>query len=73
MQRTISNISAHFTPLENAIREKLIPALIGRKVTDSEHCILALPVRYGGIGLRNHMEQADDKYTASKRNTYNQT
>ena len=46
------------------IREKLIPALIGRKVSDTEKRILALPVRYGGIGARNPTS-ASQKFEAS--------
>ena len=42
-----------FQPLENVIREKLIPALVRRSVSDIERRILALPVRFGGIGLIN--------------------
>ena len=34
-------------PLGNVIREKLIPALVGRRVSDIERRILALPVRLG--------------------------
>ena len=35
------------------IREKLIPALIGGKVSYAERRILALPVTHGGMGIRN--------------------
>ena len=45
VQRTIPNISQLFGPLEEAIRENLIPALIGRKISDIERRILTLPVR----------------------------
>ena len=41
------------------IREKLIPALVGRSVSDIERRILALPVRLGGIGLSNPVLSAD--------------
>ena len=40
-----------FEPLENAIRDQLIPALVGREVSDAERQILALPLRHGGLGL----------------------
>ena len=53
VQRTIPGIDHLFEPLEAAIREKLIPALIGRKVSDLERRIFSLPVRLGGLGIRN--------------------
>ena len=51
VQRTIPDIEHHFAPLEEAIRDQLIPALIGRTVSDLERRILALPVRHGGMGI----------------------
>ena len=53
VQRTIPDIEQFFHPLEAALREKLIPALIGRAVSDTERRILALPVRLGGMGIGN--------------------
>jgi len=35
-------------PLRNAIRDQLIPALVGQEVSDAERQILALPLRHGG-------------------------
>ena len=60
VQRTISNIKDNFIPLEEVIREKLIPAIIGRKVSDIERRILALPVRLGGIGIQNPVQTAEN-------------
>ena len=51
LQRTMTCTGHLFQPLENVIREKVIPALVGRRVSDIERRILALPVRLGGIGL----------------------
>ena len=50
VQRTVLSTGHLFQPLENVIREKLIPALVGRSVSDLERRILALPVRFGGTG-----------------------
>jgi len=50
-QRTVADASELFEPLENAIRDQLIPALAGREVSDAERQILALPLRHGGLGL----------------------
>ena len=65
IQRTIPNISQLFEPLENAIKDKLIPALVGRKVNNLERKILALPVRLGGMNILNPVETADIEYRAS--------
>ena len=44
VQRTIPDIEQLFQPLEDAIRSKLIPALIGRDVSDIERRIFAMPI-----------------------------
>ena len=79
VQRTISNIRHLFEPLEESIREKLLPAIVGRKVSDIERKILGLPVRFGGIGILNPVETADIEHQTSikitgnlKRMIYNQ-
>ena len=43
IQRTVQGISDLFTPLEESIREVLIPAIVGRPVSDLERRLLALP------------------------------
>ena len=65
LQRTISGISILFAPLEEAIKEKLIPAIIGRKISDIERRILALPVRMGGMGIQNPVLSSDVEYNTS--------
>ena len=50
-----------FQPLEDVIREELIPAIVGRKISDMERKILALPVRLGGIGILNPTEMANSQ------------
>ena len=69
LQRTISGISHLFQPLEDVVKDKFIPESIGRKVSDIERQILALPVRYGGIGIQNPTKTSDIAYDASKRIT----
>ncbi len=51
VQRTVEGISELFIPLEEAIRNNLIPAILGRKVTDIERDILAFSFRYSGLGM----------------------
>ena len=52
--RTVPDISSLLIPVEDAIRNQLIPALMeGRSVTDDERLLLSLPPRLGGIGIVN--------------------
>ena len=51
IQRTVPGIKHLFIPLEETIREKFIPAIIGRRVSDLERRILTLPIRLGGMGI----------------------
>ena len=53
VQRTIPEIGHLFAPLEAAIYDHLIPALVGRAITPQERKMVALPVRYGGLGIHN--------------------
>ena len=69
LQRTISETGQLFEPLERSIREELIPALVGRGVSDIERRIFALPYRYGGMGILNPTETAAREYAASREIT----
>ena len=73
LQRTIPDTSRYFVPLEETIREKLIPALIGRKITDNERDLFSLPVRLGGLGIQNPTITADIEFYNSSIVTQNLT
>ena len=73
VQRTIPDIANLFEPLENAISDKLIPALLGRPVSPIERDILSLPVRLGGMGIQNPTLTADDEFKASQHITHDLT
>ncbi len=73
LQRTVDGISEYFKPLEDALRNKLIPALIGRQVSDDERTMLSLPYRFGGLGIQNPVETADHEYKTSVAVTKNLT
>ena len=62
VQRTMPGISALFQPLEDAIRQRLIPDLCGRPISDLERRLLALPYRCP-------VETADHAYATSVRIT----
>jgi hypothetical protein len=73
VQRTIPGIEHLFIPLEEAIREKLIPALTGRKISNPERDIIALPVRFGGLGIENPAKTSNREFEASIAITRNLT
>ena len=58
-----------FEPLENIIRDQLIPALVGLEVSDAERQILALPLRHGGLSLTDPRETAKMEYEHSTQIT----
>ena len=73
LQRTIPDTKTYFEPLEGTIRDKLIPAIIGRRVTDLERKIISLPVRLGGMGIQNPTLTADTEFRNSTIITQNLT
>ena len=66
LQRTVADIDELFEPLEDAIRSQLIPEIVGRPVNDTERDILALPYRYGGLGIQNPTQTASTEYSISR-------
>ena len=56
------DMSELFEPLENAIRDQLIPALVGQEVRDAERQTLALPLMHGGLGLTDPQETSKTEY-----------
>ena len=68
-QRTVPDASELFEPLENAIGDQLIPALVGQEVSDAERQILALPLRHGGLGLTDPRETTKTEYKHSTQIT----
>ena len=73
VQRTIPNIKEYFVPLEQAIRQKFIPAILGRNITNHERNLFALPVRLGGMGIQDPTMTCDVEFLNSSRVTKNLT
>ena len=69
LQRTVRGISHLFLPLEQAICEMLLPALLGGSLSDIQRRIVALPYRMGGLGIKNPVLTADNEYNASRQIT----
>ena len=45
LQRTVKDVSQLFIPFEQAIFDKLLPAIVGRTLSNHEKRLLELPVR----------------------------
>ena len=73
VQRTIPNTKNYFIPLEETIRNKLIPAIVGRNVSDVERKLISLPVRLGGLGIQDPTETAEREFYNSSLVTQNLT
>ena len=67
--RTLPDIQDLLVPLEDAISQVLLPAIIERKTSHLERDILALPVRFGGLGLTNPCHEAKREYASSVKVT----
>ena len=63
--RTTPNIAHCLNDVENAISQKLIPALTGFVPDSTERQIFSLPVRHGGLSLPSPVINADAEYQYS--------
>ena len=65
-QRTIPDSAHLYQTLEDAIRNKFIPAVTGKLTcSDVERNLFALPCRMGGLGLSNPVKTANSSFEAS--------
>ena len=67
--RTLPDIQDLLKPLEDAIANVFLPALLEHNCSPIEREILALPVRKGGIGVANPCNEAQLEYQASRKIT----
>ena len=64
--RTLEDVSEEFKPLEDAITNKLLPAMTGiTTLTRHERQVLSLPCRLGGLGIEDPSSISDQHYTDS--------
>ena len=63
--RSMPGTPALFQPLEDAIRQVLIPALLRREVNDLERDLISLPARMGGLGISKPTEECLISHTNS--------
>ena len=66
-QRTMSKLSPHMKSLEQVIRTKFLPALLGdtTPISDTERDLYALPARYSGLGIVNPVKDSPHKFNDS--------
>ena len=63
--RTTKDISILMAPLEEKLRTKLIPELVGEEISDEMREILELPPKHGGMGIINPVKKADSCFEDS--------
>jgi hypothetical protein len=68
-QRVIPVCEDIFIPLENALRDVFLPAVIGYEVTDQDRILFSLPGRSGGLGIRDPTQTAAMAHSTSKTST----
>ena len=68
--RTLPDIADYLLPIEEKLRSRFIPAITGAHLcSDAERALLALPVKFRGLGLQNLCEVANIELLNSKEIT----
>ena len=68
--RTVPDMADYLLPIEETLRSRFIPAITGGHIcSDEERALLALPVKFGGLGLQNLCEVANTELLNSKEIT----
>ncbi len=70
LSRTVPDIENLLQPLEDAIRQRLLPSITSQNpFSDTERDLMALPARLNGMGITNPANQAENQYHASRNVT----
>ena len=70
LARTVPNIEDLLKPLEDAIRQLLLPSITGQNaLSDDERDLMALPARLGGLGIADPSRQATGHFSSSEKIT----
>ena len=65
LQRVVPDIAEAFAPIEDAIATEFLPALFGNANGVPERKLLALPVRFAGLGVPNPVSSATSHFNLS--------
>ena len=66
VQRTVVGCGPWFAPIEQALSERFLPALLRQeRVSPAMRQLYALPVKFGGLGLPDPTRTADAAYATS--------
>ena len=66
LQRVVPHCGHHFQQVE---KSNFIPSLLGHDITPLDRDLFSLPVRLGGLGIRNPTTTADSLYSTSRHAT----
>ena len=70
LARTIPDCEDLFKPLEEAIRQRLLPSLTGQNAfNDTDRDLMALPARLGGLDITDPSRQTSPQHIASVKIT----
>ena len=69
LQRVTPDCQSLFLDLESAISKSFIPALFGQECSTIDRSLFSLPLRLGGLNIRNPVTTASAHYTASRSAT----
>ena len=70
LQRTAAQVGTLMGPIEESLREKFFPALVGGEETDVDfRKILGHSVMHGGLGIPDPRLSAESSYNTSKANS----
>ena len=65
------NNSQNLGRLEQEIHQSLIPAIVGKSISEEERNVISLPIRSGGLGISKPNEESDYEYIVSQKVTQN--
>ncbi len=69
LQRVAPNIADVLEPLRDAIQQQFTPAVVGREILSIEHDLFTLPVKKGGLAIRDPVTSAALSHQVSKSAT----
>ena len=69
LQRVVGGLKDEYIPLRDVIHTVLAPAILGREVLQTEHDLLSLPAKFGGLALSDPVQSTSVAYETLKKAT----